>query len=186
VCRFDQEACLSPQVVFCRGPMVDAMALGRSIGSAMRTVTTRLPPRRLDRGEAAAVRQFRGAAELAPTITGGGCVVPGLHDLSWSVAVDRFDAFPMSPLHRCLSVVQIDHWTDMLAMLAPMRPWLQNAALALQDEDATHIELALARLGVSRICAPGEMATPSMIWHHDGVACLNAMVRWCDYEDRHE
>lgn len=186
VCRFDQEACLSPQVVFCRGPMSAAMALGKSIGSAMRTVTYRLPPRTLDRGEATAVRQFRGAAELAPTISGGGCVVPGLHDLSWSVSVDRFDSFPMSPLHRCLSVVQIDDWADMLAMLGPMRPWLQNAALALQEEYATDMEVALARLGVSRICAPGEMATPSMIWHHDGIACLSAMVRWCDYEDRHE
>ena len=26
------------------------------------------------------------------------------------------------------------------------------------------------------------MATPSMMWHHDGEACLASMVRWCDHE----
>ena len=26
------------------------------------------------------------------------------------------------------------------------------------------------------------MGRPSMMWHHDGVACLGRMVSWCDHE----
>jgi hypothetical protein len=29
---------------------------------------------------------------------------------------------------------------------------------------------------------PGIMGRPSMMWHHDGIACLGRMITWCDHE----
>ena len=43
-------------------------------------------------------------------------------------------------------------------------------------------DLAAAFEGVTRIVPPGIMGRPSMMWHHDGVACLGRMVTWCDHE----
>ncbi|MEC8191748.1 MAG: acyl-CoA reductase [Myxococcota bacterium] len=183
VCRFDQQACLSPQAIFFRGSMADALAFGRRLGAAIEEVGERLPPRRLDAGEAMAVQQFRGAAELAPSFSGGALVTPESGELQWTVAVDRYGQFPHSPLHRCITVCQVDEWSEVIGMLGPIRPWLQNAALAVTGDDEGALRMALARLGVSRLCRPGDMAAPSMMWHHDGVACLAIMVRWCDEED---
>lgn len=183
VCRFDQQACLSPQAIFYRGSLADALDFGRRLGSAVNEVSKRLPPRRLDAGEAMAVQQFRGAAELAPSFDGGALVIPDSGELEWTVAVGRCRQFPHSPMHRCITVCQVDEWSDVIGMLEPIRPWLQNAALAVTDVDQGSLRRALARLGVSRLCRPGDMAAPSMMWHHDGMACLAAMVRWCDQED---
>jgi hypothetical protein len=182
VSRFDQQACLSPQAVFFAGSLEAGVAFGQQLALGLARVAERLEPRRLDAGEAAAVQQFRGVAELQQAMGQGALIVPAVDDLSWSVAVERGGRFPMSPLHRCITVCVVDGWGDIERLVEPLRGWLQNAALAVGDHSADSIRSGLARLGVSRLCKPGDMGTPSMMWHHDGRACLASMVRWCDEE----
>ena len=94
-------------------------------------------------------------------------------------ASERFSA---SPLNRCITVCAVPNWDEAMHALRPLSPWLQNAAMAVSTDEAPSLKTRLARLGVTRLCAPGLMATPSMMWHHDGEACLASMVRWCDHE----
>ena len=42
--------------------------------------------------------------------------------------------------------------------------------------------MARARAGVARVCPPGNMGTPTMMWHHDGFPCIAKMLRFCDWE----
>lgn len=35
---------------------------------------------------------------------------------------------------------------------------------------------------MTRVVPLGIMGRPSMMWHHDGVACLGRMITWCDHE----
>jgi len=93
------------------------------------------------------------------------------------------EGLPASPLDRWVTVVPLKDAAALLGRLRPLHGLLQNAALAVKEAieaDALREELAL--LGVSRMCPPGAMATPSMVWHHDGKACVGAFVRWADVE----
>jgi hypothetical protein len=65
-----------------------------------------------------------------------------------------------------------------------LRPFLQNAAVAVGDEREKEFIDKLGALGVSRITAPGKMPVPSMMWRHDGIAPLSLLLRWCDVEKK--
>ena len=78
-------------------------------------------------------------------------------------------------------VIPVDGVDDLVRFLEPVSSFLQCAAVAGCD-DADRARLA--RLGVSRLCPPGRMGTPTMVWHHDGEGCLASLVRWCDEETR--
>ena len=163
--------------------MSEAIQFAEQLGTQLRLVCQQLPPRRLEAGEAASVQQFRGIAELAPAFHGGALLVPARNDLSWTVAVERGERFPACPLHRCITICVVDSWEQLQGILQPVEPWLQNAALAVGPASKDELQTTLARQGVSRCCRPGQMGSPSMMWHHDGKACLSSMVKWCDYED---
>lgn len=174
VCRFDQHACLSPQVVLVEGH--DACdRLAGALARALDDVRRALPPRALGFGDRARRSQLRGVAELE------GAQVRGPSDGSWAwtLVVLRDGPLPPSPLDRWISLVPVRDVADALARLEPWRGLLQNVAVA---GGSGALREGLARLGATRVCPPGQMATPSMMWHHDGHACLAAMVRWCDEE----
>ena len=179
---FDQQACLSPHTVFFRGDMTQAVAFGARVAQGMRVQAERLPGRVLTTGEAAAIQQFRGTAEFGEALSAGRLFTPSDGALTWTVSVEAADRFPLSPLNRCITVCAVSSWNEAEHMLRPVARWLQNAALAVCRQDAPDLKARFAKLGVTRLCAPGLMATPSMMWHHDGAACLASMVRWCDHE----
>jgi hypothetical protein len=54
--------------------------------------------------------------------------------------------------------------------------------LGLLNHELFDTASALARIGARRISEPGHMAEPSLIWRHDGEACLSRLVRFCDIE----
>ena len=179
---FDQQACLSPHTVFFRGDLAQATAFGARMAHAMETVAARLPGRVLTAGEAAAVQQFRGTSEFGEALSMGRLFTPSDGALTWTVSVEPANHFTLSPLNRCITVCAVADWNEAVEMLRPLACWLQNAAMAVHEHDAPDLKARLAQLGVTRLCEPGLMATPSMMWHHDGEACLASMVRWCDHE----
>jgi len=179
---FDQQACLSPHAVFFRGDLSEAAAFGTRLARSLACCARDLPGRALSTGEAAAIHQFRGSAEVAEAMSAGHLLTPPDGALTWTVSVEASERFPLSPLNRCITVCAVPNWDAALRILRPLSPWLQNAAVAVNPDESPTLRTQLARLGVTRLCAPGLMATPSMMWHHDGEACLASMVRWCDLE----
>ena len=59
---------------------------------------------------------------------------------------------------------------------------LQVACLDGPDERRDVLARDLAELGVTRITRSGLAGLPSMMWRHDGVACLAHLVRWVGEE----
>jgi hypothetical protein len=88
VAMFDQRGCVSPQTVFVeRGGAVTPEAWSAVVADALDAAASRLPPGRWTPGEASAVQQMRGAAELEAAVDPRVRVFTG-HDLSWTVVLD--------------------------------------------------------------------------------------------------
>lgn len=73
-------------------------------------------------------------------------------------------------------------WAEVRKALLPFKNNLQCASLAAGPREAEKISESLAALGVNRICAPGRMQFPPVMWHHDGMPNLAHWVKWTDWE----
>ncbi|MGB0588648.1 MAG: acyl-CoA reductase [Myxococcota bacterium] len=180
---FDQHACLAPQACFVeRGGRTSPLVFARHLSDAMEAWLDELPPRSLEVDEMAPLRAALDAAALRELMgEGGACVVSPPTRLQGAVVMERPERFEPVPLDRFVRVIPVDDVDDMLTLLEPVKRYLQCAAVAGCD-DATRARLA--RLGLSRLCPPGRMGTPTMVWHHDGEGCLASLVSWCDEETR--
>ncbi|MCB9780295.1 MAG: hypothetical protein H6742_17130 [Alphaproteobacteria bacterium] len=182
VSTFDQHACLAPHVVFVEGDLQAAAAVGRAVAAGLAAEALRLPPRTADEGRLADLGQRRAVAEMDAAMGGGLLLVPEDGGPAWTVVVAAEPGFPVSPLDRFLTVVPVAGAWELPDRLRPLRGRLQNAAVSAPGPRGERVREMLARLGVARLCPPGAMATPSMMWHHDGQACVGGLVRWCDEE----
>jgi hypothetical protein len=180
---FDQHACLAPQACFVeRGGSVDPLTFAKKLSDAMGEWLDELPPRDLGVDEAAPLRGALDAAVMRELTGEGGARVLSPPDrLQGAVVLERPARFEPVPLDRFVRVVPIDGLDELVRFLQPVARYLQCAAVAGIDDAA---RARLARLGVSRLCPPGRMGTPTMVWHHDGEGCLASLVRWCDEETR--
>jgi len=184
VSTFDQHACLAPHVVYVEGDLAAATRVAQAVARGLAAEAARLPPRVPDEGRLADLAQRRGVAELEAAMGLGALFVPDGGGPAWTVVVQQVDGFPVSPLDRFLTIVPVEGPHALVDRLRPLRGRLQNAAVAAPGPRGDRVRELLARLGVSRLCSPGGMATPSMMWHHDGLPCVGSLVRWCDDERR--
>ncbi len=185
---FDQHACLAPQAVFVEGGWDEAVALADSLERALAALRLELPPRELQPAEAARLRAAHEGWAVRECL---GERVRLCGDLQGSVVVDGALLSPASPgpgdglipgaLDRSVRVVPVPSFEHLAPLLAPLRGVLQCCALARGPSDPD-LRAQLGALGVTRVCPPGLMGTPSMRWAHDGLGCLARLVRWCDEE----
>ena len=183
---FDGHACLCPQVCFVeRGGETDPLGFSAACAEQMRYWQQVLPPRKLDISAASRKYHTKEMYLMREMMGEDVVVVDAPEDLSFMAVLENTDQIEASPGDRFLRVIPVDNAADVERMLGPLARHLQCAALACgPDESVRMSEVAgkLAALGISRIVPPGIMGTPSMMWHHDGEACLAKMLRWCDIE----
>jgi hypothetical protein len=179
---FDGFACLCPQVVLVEdGGHTSPHALARLCADEMARWTAELPPRRLDLAGASRKQSFAQLCMMSEPIE----VIAAPPDGSYLVTLEAMQRFEPSGGDRYLRMVPVTGRGDLERLIGPLpRQHLQCAAIAAGGAAARHHELRelLASWGVTRIVPPGIMGRPSMMWHHDGVACLGRMVTWCDHE----
>ena len=178
---FDGEACLSPQVVFVEeGGEVTPRELARAIAAAMGTWCERLPPCRFPLTDRA---RFRAALDLLAMRSAAGEPVGVIADeAGYAVVLDLPARLAPAPRGRFVRVVPIPDVDAVPGLVAPLGPQLQVAFLEGGDERSARLHHDLARLGVTRITRAGLAGLPSMMWRHDGIACLGALVRWVTEE----
>jgi len=183
---FDQQACLAPQAYYVeRGGEVGGPELAELVARALAQIEQRMPRGAISAGEAAALHQFRTRAEVQEIAAGERvmCCSPG--STKWTVVCEQTpQALAPSPGNRTVRLWMVDDIFDLFAMLQPVQGFLQNAAVAVGDAREVDFIRELGTLGVCRITAPGMMPLPSMMWHHDGIAALSSLLRWCDIEKR--
>ncbi|HEX5037650.1 MAG TPA: acyl-CoA reductase [bacterium] len=183
---FDGHACLCPQVCLVdRDGEVSPEEFGKMCAEEMAVWAKELPPRSMDLSEAAnkyrerELHLMRASQEdMKDRMT----IIAAPEDYSCLVYIDRHQRFEPSLGERYVRIVPVGGVADVEAMVRPIRHYLQNAAIAAGEETFSKLRYTLARMGVTRVGPPGLMGTPSMMWHHDGNACLGKMLTWCDHE----
>ena len=182
VAAFNQQACIAPEAYFVQGSRSHAQRVASAIGEALTAEARSCPVGELRIGDAARVRlaraqqQWRGAERSAHE---------AWHDdgLEWTVLLDEQLHAPDGIGHRVLRVIPVESLAQALDQLRPFGRYLQNVGVGCTGEaELSAAAASLAKLGASRVCEPGRMAEPSMMWRHDGRTCVAELVRWCDVE----
>lgn len=172
------------------------LRLARALVQALTRLEASLPPRILSPSELAARRGLISMLELDAVMGAGPTLISGPERLQGVVTVERAPTqasggndssawrslLKPCPMERFVRIVEVDDWRDLQPVWDAQGPWLQNAAVLGEGPELLALKEQLAQAGCSRICLPGQLATPSMMWRHDGVARLSELVRWCDEE----
>ncbi len=178
---FDREACLSPQVVFVEdGGATSPRAFAAHVADAMRSWAERLPPAPLALGDRARWRQTLDT--LALRAAAGDAVEVIADTTGYAVVLDNTSALAPAPRGRFVRVVPLASLDALRKRVEAVRGHLQVACLEGPDERRGFLARELAELGVTRVTRPGLAGLPSMMWRHDGVACLAHLVRWVGEE----
>ena len=183
IARYEQQGCYSPQMFYVeRGAQVSPQEFAQLLASELAGLAHKYPRSDMTLEEKNNILKWRESQELEM-----------LHTTSVQVLGDKSDDFVVvyndkpvhlqpSPLNRCVTVVAIDSLQDVMASISDKRMYLQTAGVATDPESLLSVGEALAKCGVTRICAIGEMTAPAAGWHHDGRFSLLDLVNMVDIE----
>jgi hypothetical protein len=183
---FDQQACLAPHIYYVEaGGEVSPKEFCRSLAEAMERLNLKMPRGKISPGEASAVHQLRAKYEFRELNGEEVLLLASPHGTDWTIVYEKDPGtFSPSPLNRFIRIYGVEDIFQILPSLKSIAPYLQNAAVAIGDEREKELIRRLGELGVARITSPGKMPVPSMMWHHDGIAPLSSLLRWCDVEKK--
>ena len=181
VMRYDQQGCYSPHVFYVeRGGKISPEAFSRYLAHELSAFEKKYPRRSLSLSEAADLAGWRQAEELQ-SLSPKGPDVAGEGD--WTVVYnDSLQALAPSALNRAIRVVAVDQLADVMPLVAPHRASLQTVGVAAEPRELFELADRLGRVGVTRICALGQMTSPEAGWHHDGRFSLLDLVQMVDIE----
>ncbi|WP_445496243.1 acyl-CoA reductase [Photorhabdus sp. SF281] len=175
VCRFDQQACSSPQCLLVDSTDENVL---REVASAVAAALARRAPvwpaLQPDIQEAAEISSQMAFLQLDHTFAGlTGSVEEGD---GWRVAwVQRQELAP-SPLYRTLQIRPAPR-ARLVEILLPWRPYLQSCALIAETNELPMLSRQLLAAGVSRVCQAGAMHDGYEGEPHDGVYALTRLAR---------
>ncbi|MEU5539731.1 acyl-CoA reductase [Streptomyces sp. NPDC020362] len=175
VCRYEQQACSSPQVVYLdTSDAGDVFAFAGRFAERLAKVSDarRAPlPGPAEQAEITTVQQL---ARLEEHL--GLTRVFSAEDGSWRVMADTRSALDASPLHRSVWVKPLPRHA-VTATLRPMRRYLQTGAVGGSPADVAELSRALFAAGVTRITPVGSMLEGYEGEPHDGVYALQRYSR---------
>lgn len=184
VAEFDQQGCVSPQWLFVeRGGEVSPEAFAASLADALSARSAVWPRVPLSAGASSAIHQLRGAAEVRSALNPEVVLHSSPEGTDWTVLLDPEAALGPGCLYRTIVLRPVADLTDVPALLDPLSPFLQTAALALGSERQPELVERLVGLGVTRICPLGRTQRPAPGWRPDGRPRLAELVRWVDWEE---
>ena len=178
VCAYEQRGCVSPRIAFVIGS--DPLDLSVLVAAGMEEEAVRVAPPAVSEAEAVALRSVRAECEFAG-LEDGSTRVFGPPDLSWTVLAHRDAGIDSEALPRAVWVYGVPSLEWLATFLRPFEGRIQSIGYSGRDGEDDLARLA-ARLGVSRICALGDMAWPPPDWRHEGRHRLLPLLTWTDWE----
>ncbi|MFJ9648401.1 acyl-CoA reductase [Streptomyces sp. NPDC101206] len=180
VCRHEQQACSSPQVVYLdTGDEAEVFAFAERFAGVLAARSAACPPP----GAAGGERDPAEEAELTTTELVarleehlGLTRVFAADDGSWRVMADTRSPLTASPLHRSVWVKPLPR-ERMIATLRPMRRYLQTAGIAGSRTDIAELSRTALAAGVTRVTPVGAMLDSYTGEPHDGVYALQRYSR---------
>ncbi|MEU6283241.1 acyl-CoA reductase [Streptomyces sp. NPDC047028] len=178
VCRFEQQACSSPQVVYLdtddAGADGELLTLAARFAERLAKVSGAHPAPVPGTAEQAEITTVEQLARLEQHL--GLTRVFAADDGSWRVLADTRPALDASPLHRSVRVKPLPRHA-VTATLRPMRRYLQTAAVGGGQADVAELSRALFAAGVTRVTPVGSMLDGYEGEPHDGVYALQRYSR---------
>jgi hypothetical protein len=173
---YDQQGCLSPQIVYVEtADNAQAHGFASMLATAMAGYQRRIPRGKLTEDEAAAVlalktdTAFRAAND--PRV--GVWSPPG--SLDWLVVLEPVTVARGTCLNRVIRVQPFDSFDDVHRSLASLRGKLSTVGWSDSTPRTSAWEQSMFDLGANRTCPVGQMQRPPVTWQHDGrpnVTCL--------------
>lgn len=181
---FDQKACLAPHVYYVEeGGEVSPREFAGILARAMARLESSMPRGEITASEASAINQLRAKHEFRELNGDDALLYSSEYGTAWTVMYERDPGiFKPSPLNRLARIFEVEDIFQVLSVIKPLGPFLQNVAVAAGDSREKEFMERLGALGVTRITSPGRMPLPTMMWHHDGISPLASLLRWCDVE----
>ncbi|WP_234435024.1 MULTISPECIES: acyl-CoA reductase [Streptomyces] len=175
VCRFEQQACSSPQVIYLDTEDDDEVfAFAERFAAHLADASAELPRPDLEPAEHAEITTTELIARLEEHL--GLTRVLAAEDGSWRVLADTRPALAASPLHRSVWVKPLPR-TSVMTVLRPMRRYLQTAAIGGSRADVARLSQAVLAAGVLRVTPVGGMLDGYHGEPHDGVYALQRYSR---------
>ncbi|WP_030272254.1 acyl-CoA reductase [Streptomyces sp. NRRL B-24484] len=175
VCRLEQQACSSPQVVYLdTEDETEVFAFADRFATRLAAASAASPRPVLDPAEHAEITTAELLARLEEHL--GLTRVLAAEDGSWRVLADTRPALAASPLNRSIWVKPLPR-ASVMAVLRPMRRYLQTAAIGADRGDTARLAQAVLAAGVLRVTPVGAMLDSYHGEPHDGVYALQRYSR---------
>jgi hypothetical protein len=183
VVLFDQQGCLSPQLVYVEeGGAVTPHEFAALLAQALERWQNILPRGRVTLEASAVIQRIRDEAEWQALAGKSVALYTSPGGTAWTVIYEADPLFVPSPLHRTVRVKPLASLAQLEVLLAPWRMYLEAVGIAFDAGRRLEVEERLGRSGVSRICPLGTMQTPPLNWRHGGRPRLAELVRWVGVE----
>lgn len=179
--RFDQQGCLSPHLFYVEAAgTVEPRAFAEALAASLADWQTRVPRGQLEPDERARAASLRREHRFRAATTGGTVFDDDTQE--WAVLYDADPTFAASCLNRHVWVKPLPDAADLAQLLAPVRRYLQTAAIAFDEPRRLAVAELLADAGLDRVCPIGQMGNPPATWHHDGRFNVLDFLRFTDLE----
>ncbi len=183
VVLFDQQGCLSPQLVYVEeGGAVPPHEFASLLAQALERWQNILPRGGVTLEASAAIRRIRDEAEWQALAGKSVALYASPGGTAWTVIYEADPVFVPSPLHRTVRVKPLSSLAQLDSLVASWRPHLEAVGLACAPARLPEVAESLGRAGVSRICPLGTMQTPPLSWRHGGRLRVAELVRWVGVE----
>jgi hypothetical protein len=180
---YDQQSCLSPQVVFVEaGGVVDPQAFAQLLAAEMERYHLKRPRAAVSDEEAMAIRAVRDRYEFQSLSDANIQLYTSISDTAWTVIFHNEPGFDGSPLNRTVHVYACDSLEHSISYIEPYKEFLQSCGVAVTPGRLFALAEQLGAAGVTRICAIGDMNRAKPGWHHDGRFNLLDLIRIVDVE----
>lgn len=183
VALFDQQGCLSPQLIYVQedgrtSPKEFAALLAQELAYWQQ----KLPRGTIPQNASVAIRRVRDETEWQALSGKDVALFASSNGTEWTVIYEADPTFIPSPLYRTIRVKPLASFTQLPALLAPWRSYLEAAGVAVSQENLSAAAKVLGQVGVSRLCPIGKLQTPPVSWRHGGRPRVADLVRWVDVE----
>lgn len=181
VFTFNQHACIAPQAYFMQLNETELAEFSQALGGKFNEFNEQYPIGSFSDSEACNIQLSR-----IKESWGASTAKLNTHlqsdDLGWTINIR--DSLPESRIsgNRVLDLVGYNNTQEVINTLKPFSHFLQNIAIGDHSDHFLKTATQFAQMGACRICAPGKMSIPSLIWNHDGIPCIERLLRWCDIE----
>ena len=180
ICRLDQQACSSPQVVYLdTDDPEEVFAFAERFAGVLAETVPGLRPAVPGLLESAEITNTVLVARLEEHL--GLTRVHAAEDGSWHVLADTRAALRASPLFRTVWVKPLPR-KEITAVLRPMRRYLQTVGIGADRRDTAELAGAVLAAGAQRVTVPGEMLSSYDGEPHDGVYALQRYSRRVDVQ----